>query len=60
MMRLPNYDLKMEISEFLLKGLVQSKGSRERILFLDLAAIASEEFSQEYFNRHFAHLVFFY
>jgi hypothetical protein len=59
-MKLPNYDIKMEISDFLMKSLVQSKSSIDRQMFLEIAYIAAEEFSQEYFNKHISHLLFLY
>ena len=59
-MKLPSYDIKMELSDFLMKTLVQSKSSIDRSMFLEIAYIAAQEFSQEYFNKHISHLIFLY
>jgi hypothetical protein len=60
MLQIPNYDVKMEVNDFLMKKLVQSKSSTERQLFLEVAELASHQFSSDYFNRNISHLLFLF
>lgn len=60
MLKLPNYEVKMQINEYLLKSLVQSKSSYDRQVFLDIAYLAADEFSSDYFNKNFSHLLFLF
>jgi hypothetical protein len=59
-MKIPNYDLRMIINDFILKSLIQSKSAYHRLLFLELAVMAIDEFSSDYFTKNFSHLLFLY
>ena len=39
------YDLKVDLTDFMLKDLIQSKSAYNRQFFLELASLASDEFS---------------
>lgn len=57
---LPIYDLKVDLNDFLLNNLITSKSSYDRQLFLEFANFASIDFSIDYFNKNFSHLLFMY
>mmetsp|Transcript_21467 Transcript_21467/g.20638 ORF Transcript_21467/g.20638 Transcript_21467/m.20638 type:complete len:85 (-) Transcript_21467:297-551(-) len=44
----------------MLNSLVQSKSLYHRLMFLELAAFAAEEFSMSFFNKHFGQMVFMF
>lgn len=60
MLKLPNYEIRKLINDFLLKYLVLSKSSFDRVLFLEIASLATNEFSSDYFNKNYTHLLFLF
>ncbi len=54
---MPNYELRMEITELIHKYFVNSNTASDRQLFFDLARMGSKHFSQEYFHHTFSHLI---
>jgi hypothetical protein len=59
-MKLPYFEIHLEMCDFIMKNLVQSKSSIDRIMFLELTTLAVEEFSQDFFKRFFGEFVFFF
>ena len=40
--------------------MINSKSAYDRLLFLDLSIMASDEFSSDYFSKNFSQLLFLY
>jgi len=60
MLKLPNFEVRTEIQDLMLKFMVQSPSAFERQLFLELAAKAVDEFSREFFSENLGYLLLMY
>jgi hypothetical protein len=53
-------EVHIEVSDFILRYLVQSRSSIDRKMFLELAASAVEEFSTDCFKNLFGDKLFYF
>ena len=59
-MKMPHFDVHLEMCDFIMKNLVQSRCAKDRQMFLELASLAVDEFSCESFKRFFGEFIFFF
>jgi hypothetical protein len=59
-MKMPNFEIQLEMCDFIMKNLVQSRCAKDRQMFMELAALAVEDFSCDYFKSFFGEFIFFF
>lgn len=59
-LKMPYFEIQLEICDFIMKNLVQSRCAKDRQMFMELAALAVEDFSCDYFKRFFGDFIFFF